>query len=168
MNIDTVASELELTDLTHSQYLKRSPGADPGFQVRGGAHLKKSRRVELGAKILGYFVWKITISRKKNHIFSNFRGGRRVHPPGSAPDHKSKLQLSSIPKLFYIPTTRHDCCVKSRIFFYTNHWLMFYYSQDVKSTYQFSNKLKLRILFLLVCPHFVARSYVWHKCVTFY
>jgi hypothetical protein len=33
---------------------------------------------------------------------------------------------------------------------------------------QFSNKLKLRILFLLVCPHFVARSYVWHKCVTFY
>ena len=34
------------------------------------------RRAEGGAKILGYFVWKITILRqKKNHIFSNFRGG---------------------------------------------------------------------------------------------
>ena len=32
-------------------------GADPGFQVRGGgAHLKKLRRVEEGAKIFGYFV----------------------------------------------------------------------------------------------------------------
>ena len=33
------------------------PGADPGFQVRGGgAHLKKLRRAEGGAKILGYYV----------------------------------------------------------------------------------------------------------------
>jgi hypothetical protein len=31
-------------------------GADPGFQVRGGAHLKKLCRAEGGAKILGYFV----------------------------------------------------------------------------------------------------------------
>ena len=30
-------------------------GADPGFQVRG-ADLKKLRRAEGGAKILGYFV----------------------------------------------------------------------------------------------------------------
>ena len=67
-------------------------GADPGFQVRG-AHLKKLRRAEGGAKILGYFVWKITILRQKNHIFSNFRGGaRRVPPsPGSAPGTEPKV-----------------------------------------------------------------------------
>ena len=40
-------------------------GADPGFQVsgRGGAHLKKSRRAEGGAKIFGVF-------RVKNHDFT--------------------------------------------------------------------------------------------------
>ena len=37
-------------------------GADPGFQVRGGAHLKKLRRAEGGAKIFGVF-------RVKNHDF---------------------------------------------------------------------------------------------------
>ena len=41
-------------------------GADPGFQVRGGAHLKKLRRAEGVAKIFGVF-------RVKNHIFSNFK-----------------------------------------------------------------------------------------------
>ena len=54
----------------------------------GGAHLKKLRRAEGGAKFFGYFVWKITILRKKNHIFSNFRGGgeaRRVRPPLDPP-----------------------------------------------------------------------------------
>ena len=39
-----------------------SPGADPGFQVRG-AHLKKLRRAERGAKIVGVF-------RVKNHDFT--------------------------------------------------------------------------------------------------
>jgi hypothetical protein len=29
---------------------------------------------------LGYFVWKITILRQKNHIFSNFRGGGALPP----------------------------------------------------------------------------------------
>ena len=41
-----------------------SSGADPGFQVMGG-----------GAQLnifLGYFVWKITILRPKNHIFFKF------------------------------------------------------------------------------------------------
>ena len=38
-------------------------GADSGFQVRG-AHLNFFG---------GYFVWKITILRQKNNIFSNFR-----------------------------------------------------------------------------------------------
>ena len=40
------------------------PGADQGFQVRGGgAHLKKLRRSEVGAKIVGVF-------RVKNHDFT--------------------------------------------------------------------------------------------------
>ena len=34
---------------------------------------------------LGYFVWKITIFRQKNHIFPNFSGDAPP-PPGSAPD----------------------------------------------------------------------------------
>jgi hypothetical protein len=46
-------------------------GADPGFQVRGGAHLKQLRRAGGGAKILGYFVWKITILRQKIIFFPN-------------------------------------------------------------------------------------------------
>ena len=43
-------------------YLQGNAGADPGFQVRG-AHLKKSRRAERGAKIFGVF-------RVKNHDFT--------------------------------------------------------------------------------------------------
>ena len=39
------------------------PEADPGFQVRGGAHLEKLRRAEGGAKIVGVF-------RVKNHNFT--------------------------------------------------------------------------------------------------
>ena len=63
-------------------------GADPGFQVRGGAHLKKLRRAEGGAKIFEVFRVKNHDFTPKNHIFSNFRGGgpraggaRRVRPP---------------------------------------------------------------------------------------
>jgi hypothetical protein len=83
-------------------------GADPGFKVRG-AHLKKMRRAEGGAKnvgvfrvknhdftlknqiffqwrrearkYLGYFVWKITILRQKI-IFFPILGGARA---GCAP-----------------------------------------------------------------------------------
>jgi hypothetical protein len=70
------------------------PGADPGFQVRGGAQLQNLRRSEVGAKILGVFRVKNHDFTPKNHIFSNFRGGRArrglapgAHPPppGSAP-----------------------------------------------------------------------------------
>jgi hypothetical protein len=39
-----------------------TPGADPGFQVRG-VHLKKLRRTEGGAKMFGVF-------RVKNHDFT--------------------------------------------------------------------------------------------------
>ena len=38
-------------------------GADPGFQVRGGGALKKLRRAEGGANIVGVF-------RVKNHDFT--------------------------------------------------------------------------------------------------
>ena len=77
-------------------------GADPGFQVRGGRTWKNCTERREARKLLGYFVWKITILCQKiiffpiaeggakifgvfrvknheftpkNHIFSNFRGG---------------------------------------------------------------------------------------------
>ena len=62
------------------------PGADPGFQVRG-AHFKKLRRAEGGAKIFGVFRVKNHHFTQKKHIFSNFRGERAGFAPlpGSAP-----------------------------------------------------------------------------------
>ena len=59
----------------------RTTGADPGFQVRG-AHLNKLRRAEGGAKMFGVFRVKNHDFTPKNHIFSNFRGGRA---PGAPP-----------------------------------------------------------------------------------
>jgi hypothetical protein len=50
-------------------------GADPGFPVRG-AHLKKLRRAEGGAKIFGVFRVKNHDFTPKKYIFSNC-GGRR-------------------------------------------------------------------------------------------
>jgi hypothetical protein len=70
-------------------------GADPGFQVRG-AHLKKLRRAEGGAKILGVFRVKNHDFMPKNHIFSNFRGGgewrtrRAPFPPWIRPWYEIK------------------------------------------------------------------------------
>ena len=49
-------------------------GADPGFQVRGGA-LKKLRRAEGGSNIFGVFRVKNHDFTPKNHIFS-YCGGR--------------------------------------------------------------------------------------------
>ena len=43
-----------------------------------GAHLKKSRRAKGGAKILGYFVWKITILRQKIIFFLIAEGGAKI------------------------------------------------------------------------------------------
>ena len=48
--------------------LEFRPGADPGFQVRG-AHLKKLRRAEGGAKIYGVFRVINHDFTPKNHIF---------------------------------------------------------------------------------------------------
>ena len=61
-------------------------GADPGFQVRGGAHLKKLRRAEGGTKMFGVFRVKNYDFTPKNLIFSNFRGRAPGVPPSvSAP-----------------------------------------------------------------------------------
>ena len=46
-------------------------GVDPGFQVRG-AHLKRLRRAEGGAKIFGVFCVKNHDFTPKNHIFFQF------------------------------------------------------------------------------------------------
>ena len=56
----------------------------------GGAHLKKLHREEGGAKIVWIFRVKNHDFTPKNHIFSNFRGGRASGappppPPVSAP-----------------------------------------------------------------------------------
>ena len=45
-----------------------------------GAHLKKLRRAEGGAKIVGVFRVKNHDFTPKNHIFSDFRGGGRAPP----------------------------------------------------------------------------------------
>ena len=59
-------------------------GADSGFQVRG-AHLKKLRRADGGAKFVGVFRMKNHDFTPKNHIFYNFRGGAsRGRPPAPA------------------------------------------------------------------------------------
>ena len=57
------------------------PGADPGFQVRGGAQLEKLRRAEGGAKFFWVFRVKNHDFTPKNHIFSNFRGTRAECAP---------------------------------------------------------------------------------------
>ena len=100
-------------------------GADPGFQVRGGAHLKKiapsgGRRENVWSisceksrfyakksyffqlrgearKFLRYFVWKITILRQKIIFFSNFRGG-------STPGWKSRSWLGTDTNMWWFNT----------------------------------------------------------------
>ena len=57
------------------KYHTTYPGADPGFQVRGGA-LKKLRRAEGGAKFFWVFRVKNHDFTPKNHIFSILGGAR--------------------------------------------------------------------------------------------
>ena len=54
------------------------PGADSGFQVRGGALKKNCAERREARKYLGYFLWKITILRQKIIFFSILGGARRV------------------------------------------------------------------------------------------
>jgi hypothetical protein len=61
-------------------YCKRQfSGANPGFQVRGEAYLKKLRRAEGGSKIFGVFRVKNHDFTPKKIIFFPILGGR---PPG--------------------------------------------------------------------------------------
>jgi hypothetical protein len=66
-------------------------GADPGFQVRGGAlkkiaPSKKSYFFQLRREVRVFRVKKNHDFTPKNHIFSNFRGGaRRVRLPLDPP-----------------------------------------------------------------------------------
>ena len=53
------------------------------FKLGGGAHLKKLRLAEGGAKIFGVFRVKNHDFTPKNHMYSNFRGAPGA--PGSAP-----------------------------------------------------------------------------------
>ena len=71
-------------------------GADPGFQVRGGGHLKKLRRAEGGAKFFGVFRVKNHDFTPKNHIFSNFRGGGRLVSLGSPVSFTNKTDRPDI------------------------------------------------------------------------
>jgi hypothetical protein len=64
-----------LNRLIGSQPSPHNSGADPGFQVRGGA-LKKIAPSGGGAKIFGVFRVKNYDFTPKNYIFSNC-GGRR-------------------------------------------------------------------------------------------
>ena len=64
-----------------------------------GAHLKKSRRAEGGAKIFGVFRVKNHNFTPKNHIFSNFRGGegaRRVRPSLDPPLHLYVITVEKV------------------------------------------------------------------------
>jgi hypothetical protein len=51
-------------------------GADPGFQARG-PHLKNCAEWREARKLLGYFLWKITILRQKIISFSIAKEARK-------------------------------------------------------------------------------------------
>ena len=62
--------------LKHKIY--RTQDKHPGFQVRGGAHLKKLRRAEGGSNIFGVFRVKNHDFTPKNRIFSIAEGGAKI------------------------------------------------------------------------------------------
>ena len=83
----TDESLVSISDLFLSEYIYIVQGRIQDFKLGGGRTLKNCAERREAQTILGYFVWKTTISRQKNHIFSNFRGGAHQMrpPPGSAP-----------------------------------------------------------------------------------
>ena len=80
-------------------------GADPGFQARGRAHLKKLRRAEGGAKFFGVFRVKNHDFTPKNLIFSILGGHAPDAPPLVPP-----LDCASYPFVSY---------------YYHGHWVYF-------------------------------------------
>ena len=85
-------------------------------------YAKKSYLCQLqreARKVMGYFVWKITILRPKKIIFSNFRGGgmRRVHPPpGSAPAFSIFIFSCRIWCFLFL-------CIFKKICMFLYHWI---------------------------------------------
>jgi hypothetical protein len=75
---------LESKSTKNCQIVSPYTGGIQDFKL-GGAHLKKLRRAEGGAKMFGVFRVKNHDFTPKNHIFSNFRGCAPPLPPGSAP-----------------------------------------------------------------------------------
>ena len=60
----------------NEKYINLNQGRIQDFKLGGGgAHFKKLRRAEGGAKMFGVFRVKKHDFTPKNHIFSNFRGG---------------------------------------------------------------------------------------------
>ena len=113
--------------------LWKSTGADPGFQISGGALKIIAPSGARRENIWGYFVWKITILRKKNHIFSNFRGG--APPPGSAPglegsfesqDSKIEIEYMKFVRFGHSisETTHHEKASKSCTYY--RQWNIFW------------------------------------------
>ena len=102
-------------------YFYTIQGRIQDFKLGGGA-LKKNRAKRREArKYLGYFVRKITILRKKNHIFSNFRGAGCAPLPESAPaiDFPWLIVIRAISVFDLSSTTsvhpiRGDCIRQSR------------------------------------------------------
>ena len=98
----------------------------------GGAHIKKLRRAEGGAKNVGVFRVKNHDFTPKNRIFSNFRGGgggraRRVRPPGSAPLCIDTIHCK-IQKYFY--TKKQQCMyIKMSFFRKKNRYRCFLYNR---------------------------------------
>ena len=70
--------QIRILTLKEGNTLATIQGRIQDFKL-GGAHLKKLRRAEGGAKIFGVFRVKNHDFTPKNHIFSNFRG-RRIRP----------------------------------------------------------------------------------------
>ena len=77
--------ELRCSGCVSSSCSTSNQGRIQDFKL-GGAHFKKLPRAEGDAKFLGYFVWKITILRKKIISFPILVGSAPGAPlPGSAP-----------------------------------------------------------------------------------
>ena len=88
------------------QQQQQQQGRIPDFKL-GGAHLKKLRRAEGGAKILGVFRVKNHYFTPKNHMFSNCEG-RRENCWGISCK-KSRIYPKKIKKIPILGGARAGC-----------------------------------------------------------